>query len=144
MCATIVELSSRNGWRFNMERNDNPTGAQMLARQLRVRDMVLEALREYPQGRGDDALLYLYILRKHYWRLVQVRMKDGVSIKTRTFNDFLMLPSWETCRRRRQELVSKYPDLRPSVRVQHKRARLQDAMRHDLGNGQYTIGDFEG
>ena len=105
--------------------NPEPTGAQMIARSLKVKQMVLEALQEYPQGRGDDMLLYIYILRRHYNKLVQISMRNGVSIKTRTFADFLMLPSWETCRRRRQEYQALLPDLRPTVRVQHKRRALE-------------------
>ena len=124
--------------------NPNPTGAQMLARQLRIKDMTLDALREYPQGRGDDMLLYVHILRKHYWRMVHVQTKPRLIIDYGAFENFLMTPSFETVRRRRQEWQAKYEELRPSIRVRHKRQRLQDAMTHDLSTGQYTVADFMG
>lgn len=114
--------------------SDNPSGALMLSRQLKVRQMVLDALKEYPQGRGDDMLLYLYILRRHYWRQVRVSVKPSLIINYGSFENFLNSPCFETIRRRRQEWQKKYEDLRPSIRVRHKRARLEEAMREDLGH----------
>lgn len=124
-------------------KNDNPTGSVMLTRSLKVKEMVLDALKEYPQGRGDDMLLYLHILRKHYWRLVKIQTKPRLILNFGTFENFLYTPSYETVRRRRQEWQARFEDLRPTERVQHKRMRLQEAMFADFTHNNTTLGMFE-
>lgn len=137
-----------------MNSNPNPTGAEMMQRSEKIKYRVLDALHEYPQCRGDDMLLWLYIIRKHYWRFARVSTRNGaLSLSCVKFADFFNLPSFETCRRRRQEwqemekhkiergeIISS--DILPTTRVIHKRSRLENAYRHKMGTGQLQVSDY--
>jgi hypothetical protein len=134
--------------------NDNPTGAEMMRRSEKIKYRVLAALYEYPQCRGDDMLLWLHIIRAHYWRIAKVSTKNGgLSIICSKFQDYMMLPSFETCRRRRQEWqeIEKHKiergeitssEILPTTRVIHKRSRLESAYRNTMGKGQLSIGNY--
>jgi hypothetical protein len=136
------------------ETPENPSGALMMKRSQRIKYIVLDTLHEYPPSRGDDMLLWLHIVRKHYWQVSRVSTRDkGLSISCAKFADFFMLPSFETCRRRRQEWqeIEKHKiergeiassDILPTERVIRKRARLESAYRNDLGKGQLAVSDF--
>jgi len=84
--------------------NDNPTGATMLARANRVRDKVKAQLPNYPPGRGNHPLNYLYYLKHYCYKQVQVQTKPTIVLKYASFEAFLHCPSFETVRRRTQEI----------------------------------------
>ena len=133
--------------------NPTPTGAEMAARTEKIKYRVLAVLEDVPQTRGDDMLLYIHVLRRFYWRIVRINMRGGFSMTTQNFKDFFMLPSFETCRRRRQEWqeIEKKriergeitsSELLPTERVLHKRERNESAHNHIYGQGQLTISDY--
>ena len=85
----------------------NPSGATMLARNLRHHDMVLAILPNYPGTRGDDTLLWLMMLRKYYHKQVEVQIspKGGeVVLRFRKYESLLFIPTPESARRRRQQI----------------------------------------
>ena len=83
----------------------------------KTKDRVEFLLRKIPATRNSDWLLYLYLLR--FWgqalvydtstKLIQFKNPKGI-----TYEEFVRLPSWETCRRSRQSVVAKHPELQPS------------------------------
>ena len=133
--------------------NNNPTGAEMMKRSEKIKYRVLTILEDVPQTTGDDMLLYIHVLRRYYWRVVRISMKNGFSMTCTNFKDFFMLPSFETCRRRRQEWqelekhkiargeITSSP-LLPTKRVIQKRIRNESAYRHKMGTGQLSISDY--
>lgn len=129
------------------------TGAQMFERTIPVREMVLDALTNYPSCRGNDMLLYIHILRKNYWRVVRIDMKCGLTMKFQEFKDIMRVPSFETCRRRRQEIqeiekhrISRgeilYSNLLPKEKTVKKRKKLENAYRHMMCDKQLNIMDY--
>lgn len=133
--------------------NSNPTGAEMHKRNEKHKIMVEETMHNIPQATGDDNLLYFQVLRKYYWRIVRISMKDGFSMTCASFKDFFMLPSFESIRRRRQEIQAKEKkkilrgeitssDLLPTERTIRKRKRNENAQRHYQSNGQLSISDY--
>ena len=125
--------------------NKNPTGAQMIERTRRMKDMVQSALEDYPPCRGDDMLLYIYVLRKNYWRLVRISTANGsLSLDFGSFENVMKIPSFESARRRRQEIFENIRHqiergeiassrLLPTERVRHKRHLNESAHRHEFG-----------
>jgi hypothetical protein len=133
--------------------NKNPTGAEMMRRSEKIKYRVLAVLEDIPQTRGDDMLLYIHVLRRYYWRIVKISMKDGFSMTCGDMKDFFMLPNYETCRRRREEWqeLDRHKIARgeitssailPTERVIHKRERNERAHRNVFGKGQLAISDY--
>jgi hypothetical protein len=133
--------------------NKNPTGAEMMRRSEKLKYRVLAILEDIPQTCGDDMLLYIQVLRRYHWRIVRISLKDGFSMTCANFKDFFMLPSFETCRRRRQEWQEKErhriargeitsSKILPTERTIQKRKRNQNAHIHVFGQGQLAISDF--
>jgi hypothetical protein len=101
--------------------NDNPTGETMLTRANRVRDKVKAQLPNYPPGRGNHPLNYLYYLKHYCYKQVRVQTKPTIVLKYASFEAFLHCPSFETVRRRTQE-------------IQHEeRARIWKQVEANLG-----------
>jgi hypothetical protein len=101
-----VPLSRPSGPDTNPDER-NPSGATMLARNLRHHDMVLAILPNYPGTRGDDTLLWLMMLRKYYHKQVEVHIspKGGeVVLRFRKYESLLFIPTPESARRRRQQI----------------------------------------
>jgi hypothetical protein len=90
-----------------------PSGADMLRRQIRVKDRVAELLRTYPQTKGDDLILIW-----HYFREF-----TNIRITYRQFRDLLHAPHPETIRRCRQLLQHNEREL-----VEAGKLRLEDAL----------------
>jgi hypothetical protein len=145
--------SKRLSGRLSPSSTSNPTGAVMMQRSEKIKYRVLAVLEDVPQTRGDDMLLYIHVLRRFYWRIVKISMKDGFSMSTNTFKDFFFLPSYETCRRRRQEWqeIDKHriargeitsSNILPTERTIHKRERNENAHRNTFGHGQLAISDY--
>jgi len=133
--------------------NDNPTGAEMMRRSEKIKYRVLDVLENIPQTRGDDMLLYIHVLRRFYWRIVRISMRGGFSMSCADMKSFFMLPSFESCRRRRQEWQAAElhriergeitsSAILPTQRVIHKRERNESAHRHQFGSGQLAVSDF--
>jgi hypothetical protein len=127
----------------------------MLNRTERIKDMVLQILTDFPTTRGDDTQLYIRVLQKYYWKVVQVRTKPSLTLNFGKFENLLMVPAPESVRRRRQEIHSELRHriergeitgsmLLPTERVIHKRIRSENAHRHVFGNGQLAISDYLG
>ena len=71
--------------------------------------MVKQILPDFPAARSDDAELQVVVYRKFYWRQVRVRsFKNGQGewcmTTTATYDNWRLLPNYESLRRRRQEL----------------------------------------
>lgn len=108
-----------------------PSGEEMLRKTIKVKDNVKEIYLMYPSTRGDDRLLIKRYLDTF---CPQVRLT------AKQFDLLRTIPSFETIRRRGQELRAQYEDLQPTKRVQHKRYRREQAFRqyyHDT-----NLGDF--
>jgi hypothetical protein len=133
--------------------NDNPTGAEMMRRSEKIKYRVLAILEDIPQTTGDDMLLYIHVLRRYYWRIVRISMKNGFSMTCSNFKDFFMLPSFRSVSRRRQEWqeIEKHKIARgeitnspllPTERVIKKRERANMAYNHVFGKGQLCVSDY--
>lgn len=97
-----------------------PSGELMLSRTVKVKDRVKEIYMDYPSTRGDERLLVKRYLDRF---CPQVRLTASQFELLRT------IPSFETIRRRGQELRRENPGLQPTKRVQHKRYRREIAIR---------------
>lgn len=104
--------------------NPNPSGAEMLGKTVRVKDNVKEIYLCYPSTRGDDRLLIKRYLDT-FCPQVRLTAKQFELLRT--------IPSFETIRRRGQELRREYPDLQPTKRVKKKRFRREQAFRDYYG-----------
>jgi hypothetical protein len=109
----------------------NPTGKEMLEKTEKVKDRVKEIYIIFPSTRGDDRLLI-----KRYLD----RFCPQVRLSAKQFELLRTIPSFETIRRRGQELRAQYSDLQPTKRVQHKRYRREIAFRHYYKD--MRLGDF--
>ena len=136
-----------------LDRANNPTGADMIKRSEKLKYRVLAILEDIPQTRGDDMLLYIYVLRRYYWRIVKINMKNGFSMSCSKTEDFFKLPNYETCRRRREEwqAIEKHriergeitsSSILPTERVIRKRERNESAHRNLFGRGQLSMSDY--
>ena len=96
-------------------------------------DMVEQILRSYPASKGDDRLLIYYFLKTY----------TPIRLSIKTIDNLRRCPSFETLRRRRQELILEHPELRPSDRVQKKRSVRAKAFKDYYGKG-LKLSDFEG
>lgn len=108
-----------------------PSGEKMLARTEKVKDRVKEIYIIFPSTRGDDRLLI-----KRYLD----RFCPQVRLSAKQFELLRTIPSFETIRRRGQELRAQYSDLQPTKRVQHKRYRREIAFQHYYKDTH--MGDF--
>lgn len=141
----------------------------MLKRQWVVREKMERMLRkkseaEFPASRG-----WHFIAELEYYARYEPHTAKAISayLNHRLYRAGTPMPAWvfkvlnggtepETVRRRVQEIQS--PERKaveageldiensiylPTERVLDKRARLQFAMRHEFGNGQYQLRDFE-
>jgi hypothetical protein len=110
---------------------DNPSGSEMFAKTVKVKDNVKEIYIIFPSTRGDDRLLI-----KRYLD----RFCPQVRLTARQFEFLRSIPSFETIRRRGQELRHDNPEYQPTKRTRGKRARRAEAFReyyHDT-----RLGDF--
>jgi len=88
------------------------------------KDRIHYLLKKIPATRSSDQLLYLNYIR--VWggalvynadtKLVEFRNKAGLTI-----DEYIHQPNYETCRRSRQALQAKYPELKASELVQAER-----------------------
>ena len=135
------------------EANQYPTGAEMVERTEKHGEMVREVMLERAGTRGDDNLLWLYVVKKYYWRFVEIRTSNNKISINCDFETFFMLPSFESIRRRRQEIQAAElkaiergektsSNLLPTQRVVRKRARKEMAMKHYHGEGQFRMSDY--
>ena len=111
--------------------NPNPSGAEMFNKTAKVKDNVKEIYQIFPSTRGDDRLLI-----KRYLD----RFCPRVRLSAKQFELLRTIPSFETIRRRGQELRVQYPDLQPTKRTQKKRYRREQAFRqyyHDTSLGEF-------
>ena len=128
----------------------------MIERTRRMKDMVQSALEDYPPARGDDMLLYVYVLRKNYWRLVKISTSNGsLSLDFGKFENLMHVPSYESCRRRRQEIHENLRHqiergeiagsrLLPTMRVIHKRKLNEHAHLNEYGQQRLEPQDYIG
>ena len=107
----------------------NPSGQEIFAKTAKVYDNVKEIYMIFPSTRGDDRLLI-----KRYLD----RFCPQVRLSAKQFELLRTIPSFETIRRRGQELRAKYPDLQPTKRVKKKRYRLSEAYREYYRGNQIT------
>lgn len=113
-------------------RSQAPSGAEMVLKTRRVKDEVEQILREYPSSRGDDrVLIYRYV--RNYCPQIKLSFKS--------FEDLFKIPSFETIRRRGQELRREHDELQPTEKTQKKRFRRAEAMKNYYGSGM-KITDF--
>ena len=110
---------------------DNPSGALMVSRKVRIKDKVKAILEDYPSTRGDDRLLQYRFLEKY----------SPVKLAFHEFEELRRLFSPETLPRRRRELQKEFPELRPLKRTTAKRERAENAERNYYGNGM-TLADY--
>lgn len=150
---------------------DNPSGAKMLERTIKVKSQVKDILETYPATKGSDMLVIYRWLRRYY---------PHIQIKPTEFKELFLIPSFETVRRRRQELqheqrerirtmlFQRHPEynalrlseeldrtlngaldefgevnIQPTNRTRRKRARRETAFRDNFGRGEVTLADFE-
>jgi hypothetical protein len=111
----------------------NPSGAAIFLKTAKVKDNVKTIYLEYPSTRGDDRLLI-----KRYLD----RFCPQVRLTAKQFELLRTIPSFETIRRRGQELRAEIPSLQPTERVKQKRYRRSEAFRHYYGDGQLHVSDF--
>lgn len=128
--------TNKNRGKRSAERGEemtDPTGATMVLRTEKVKDRVEQIYLTYPSTRGDDRLLikrYLDI----YCPQVRLTAKQFALLRT--------IPSFETIRRRGQELRHDKPELQPTEKTKHKRMVRETAYRHYYGKG-LTLMDFD-
>lgn len=88
----------------------------------KIKDIVIETLKQSEEMRGNDDLLYLTVLIK-----INSRTGSSKSISDMTLGEFftkrkmLGLPSFESIRRSRQKAQEENKNLRPSEKVQKAR-----------------------
>ncbi|MCQ2087670.1 MAG: hypothetical protein MJZ37_06350 [Bacilli bacterium] len=87
-----------------------------------VEAMVKKALEEYPEARSDDFIL----IARVYEQINPMFMFDNFSYIMTNHKD-LHLPCFESIRRTRQKLQSKYEELRPSKEAQEFRTAAEEA-----------------
>ena len=109
------------------------TGAAMFLKTATVKAHVKEVYLDYPSTRGDDRLLI--------WRYLR-RFHPNIRLTFKQFDELRSIPSFETIRRRGQELRAEIPALQPKERTQQKRYRRSEAFRHYYGDGQLHVSDF--
>lgn len=97
-----------------------PSGETMLARGIKVKDRVKEIYIIFPSTRGDDRLLI-----KRYLD----RFCPQVRLTAKQFELLRTIPSFETIRRRGQELRHDNSEYQPTKRTRRKRERLNEAYR---------------
>lgn len=111
--------------------NPNPSGAEMFNKTAKVKDNVIEIYTIFPSTRGDDRLLI-----KRYLD----RFCPQVRLTAKQFELLRTIPSFETIRRRGQEVRHDFPIYQPTKRVQRKRYRREKAFReyyHDTSLGEF-------
>ena len=90
-------------------------------RLYKVEPVVLELLNEVPETRGNDTLLQ---------KEVMLRLNPSIADMPFTYvmdhRHELGLPPFESIRRSRAKLQSKYEDLRPSEAIQEARAEQEE------------------
>ena len=114
-------------------RCDFPTGKEMFDKTKKVKDMVEEVYIKYPSTRGDERLLV--------WRFLRMFCPQ-VKLTFSQFEALRSIPSFETIRRRGQELRHDKPQYQPTERVQKKRFRRSEAFRHYYGDGGLKLTDY--
>jgi hypothetical protein len=105
----------------------------MLEKTERVKDRVKIIYETYPSTRGDDRLLI-----KRYLD----RFCPQVRLTATQFEALRSIPSFESIRRRGQELRVENPDLQPREKTVRKRARREHAFRNYYGKRELKITDF--
>lgn len=87
----------------------------------KVEPVVLELLNEVPETRGNDTLLQ---------KEVMLRLNPAIADMPFTYvmdhRRELGLPPFESIRRSRAKLQSKYEDLKPCVEIQEARAEQEE------------------
>lgn len=90
-----------------------------------IESRVLEVLTEEKKTRDDDMLLYFYVCRRCFY--------ESHGMKDISFDDFIHnfrefgCPGFESVRRTRQMIQSKYPELGCSPKARRARSRGQKA-----------------
>jgi hypothetical protein len=105
----------------------------MFERTRRVKDMVREIYEDYPSTRGDDRLLIKRVLDRFF---------PQVKLTPIMFEALRSIPSFESIRRRSQELRVEHPEYQPTERVKQKRIRRASAFRNYYGTGKLKITDW--
>lgn len=85
-----------------------------------VEERVLETLSKHPETRSNDMVLYGEYVRAFH-------KEAGLTTAYNAFieADALGLPKYETVSRARRRLQAKYPELRPSKKVQRMRLDME-------------------
>lgn len=99
--------------------------AEIVQKQISIKEKVHRILLKYPATRGDDRLLLFYYLRAYC----------SVKLTFRQFEELRKIPSPDTLTRRRQEIQAKNENMRPTPKTQLKRELLQEANRNYFGKG---------
>jgi hypothetical protein len=94
--------------------NKTPTGEEMIKRNRKHREQVESILPNFPPTRGDDLELWVTVLRKFYWKQVDIYQapKGGaLTIKFHKRENLYSIPCMESIRRRRQEIQHEQKEL---------------------------------
>ena len=108
----------------------------------KLKNIVVEILRENKETRGDDDILYKYVL-------IKINVLSGnknliVKIQVGTFFDIRKrygFPSYESVSRCRRKAQEEFPDLRPPKKIQEAR-RMQEEMFYDFSKLKQAEFDF--
>lgn len=87
----------------------------------KIKDIVIEALKQNEEMRGNDDLLYFTVLIKINSRTGSKNISDMTIGEFFTQRKMLGLPSFESVRRSRQKAQEENKNLRPSEKVQKAR-----------------------
>ena len=91
-----------------------------------IKAIVKDTLKQCPQTRNSDSLLYLAVIQKV--GLMNNPTFDITSLTVPYFLqniDYLGLPHFETVRRTRQKVQAEHPELQGNARARRKRALLE-------------------
>ena len=90
-----------------------------------TKTLVENLLREYPDLRGNDDLLYLEVLKKvhPHWSNARITTDiQNISIgEFFTMRKSAKLPNFESVRRSRAKIMEEHPELKPCEKVQKGR-----------------------